>query len=109
MKIFTLMHVGNTDISFPIGNERNSIFALIHSNIWGPSTISNISGARWFVSFIDDYTMVIWIFLLNSKSDVSNVVPNFHTMIKNQFGVHIKRFRSDSARDYCNQTLLSYF
>lgn len=75
-------------LSFPINNKRSSIpFALIHSSIWCPSTIPNISGTRWFVSFIDDCTRVTWIFLLKSKFNISNVVPNFHTMIKNQFGV----------------------
>ena len=30
-------------------------------------------------------------------------------MIKNHFGVKIKRFRSDNAKDYFNQTLMSFF
>lgn len=76
-------------VSFPVRNKRRSIpFALSHSDIWGPSTIPNISGAKWFVSFIDDCTIVTWIILLKSKSDVSSVVLNVLTMIKNQFSVH---------------------
>ena len=38
-------------------------FHMIHSDIWGPSTIPNVSGTRWFVSLIDDCTRVTWIFL----------------------------------------------
>jgi len=30
-------------------------------------------------------------------------------MIRNQFGTAIKRFRSDNAKDYFNQTLSSFF
>ena len=37
------------------------------------------------------------------------MLPNFHNMIQNQFGVKIKRFRSDNARDYFNQILSPYF
>lgn len=33
-------------------------FSLIHSDVWGPSRISSISGKKWFVTFIDDYTRV---------------------------------------------------
>lgn len=100
----------HTRVSFPISNKRSlHPFELIHSDIWGPSTIPNISGSRWFVSLIDDYTRVTWIFLLKHKSDVSRVVPNFHSMIQNQFGVKIKGFRSDNARDYFNQILTPYF
>jgi transposase InsO family protein len=97
-------------VPFSVSNRRSSIpFYLIHSDIWGPSTIPNVSGARWFVSFIDDCTRVTWIFLLKHKSDVNTVLPNFCSMVKNQFGVNIKRFRSDNARDYFNQVLTPYF
>lgn len=97
-------------VSFPVSNKRSSIpFYLIHSDIWGPSPIPNITGAKWFVSFIDDCTRVTWIFLLKHKFDVSTVLPNFCSMIKTQFGVNIKRFRSDNAKDYFNQVLTPYF
>ena len=46
-------------VPFPISYKKSSIpFYLIHNDIWGPSIISNVSGARWFVSFIDDCTHV---------------------------------------------------
>ncbi|XP_040949746.1 protein root UVB sensitive 6 isoform X1 [Gossypium hirsutum] len=96
--------------SFPVSNKRTSTpFTLVHSDVLGPSTISNISGARWFVSFIDDCTRVSWIFLLKQKSDVRSVFPIFYNMIKTQFGAKIKRFRSDNAKDYFNQFLSTYF
>ena len=54
--------------SFIISNKRVSIpFALVHSDIWGPSTFLNISNSRWFVSFIDDCAQVSWIFLFKQK------------------------------------------
>ena len=100
----------HTRVSFPISNKRSSHpFHLIHSDIWGPSTIPNVSGAHWFVSLIDDCTRVTWIFLLKQKSYVSIVIPNFHSMVQNQFGVQGKRFRTDNARDYFNQILSPYF
>jgi len=34
-----------------------------------PSPIPNISGAKLFVSFIDDCTRVTWIFLMKDKSE----------------------------------------
>ena len=100
----------HTRVSFPISNKRSfHPFHLIHSDIWGPSTIPNVFGVCWFVSLIDDCTRVTWIFLLKQKSDVSIVIPNFHSMVQNQFGVKIKSFRTDNARDYFNQILSPYF
>ena len=85
--------------SFQKSNTKTlNPFSLIHSDILGPSTITNISSARWFVSFIDDCTRVTWIYLLKNKSDVGLVIPNFYNMIKTQFDVRIKRFRFDNGR-----------
>lgn len=100
----------HTRVPFPTSNKRStSPFHLIHSDIWGPSSTPNISGARWFVSLIDDCTRVTWLFLLKHKSDVSSIIPNFHSMIQNQFGVKIKSFRTDNARDFFNHNLSSFF
>lgn len=85
-------------------------FRLISFTVtFGGSTVSNISGTKWFVSFIDDCTQVTWVYLLKNKSDVSYVFPNFANMIKTQFNTPIKRFRSDNARDYFNQIMSSFF
>ena len=96
-------------VSFPISNKSSHHFHLIHSDIWGPSTIPNVSRARWFVSLIHDCTQVTWIFLLKQKYDVSIVILNFHSMAQNQFRVQIKSFRTDNARDYFNKILSPYF
>ena len=32
------------------------IFDFIHSDVWGPSSISSIDGFQYFVVFVDDYS-----------------------------------------------------
>ena len=100
----------HTRVSFPISNKRSSFhFFLIHSDIWGPSTIPNILGSRWFVTFIDDCTRGSWIYLLKNKSDVSHIFPIFCTVVQNQFGTKVKKIFSDNAHDYFNQILSQRF
>jgi hypothetical protein len=31
-------------------------FILIHSDVWGPCSVTSMNGAKWFVTFIDCYT-----------------------------------------------------
>ena len=72
----------HTRVFFPMSNKRSPLpFQLIHSGIWGPSNIPNVSDACWFVSLIDDCTRVTWLFLLKQKSEVNTIIPNFHSMI----------------------------
>ena len=33
-----------------------NIFDLIHSDVWGPSSVSSIGGSRYFVVFVDDFS-----------------------------------------------------
>ncbi|KAI4312338.1 hypothetical protein MLD38_037155 [Melastoma candidum] len=54
---------------FPVSEAHSARpFDLIHSDVWGPSPISSVTGARYFVLFIDDATRYTWIYLLNTKS-----------------------------------------
>jgi len=88
-------------VTYPSSNKRNLFpFSLIHSDVWGPTTVPNISGAQWFILFVDDCTRVVWLFLMKHKSEVSTIFPSFYNMIKTQFGVEIKRLRSDNAKDF---------
>jgi len=49
-------------VPFSVNNKMSTFpFYLAHTNIWNPSNVPNISGARWFVTFIDDCTWVTWI------------------------------------------------
>ena len=61
------------------------IFDLIHSDVWGPSPVSNISGSRYFVVFIDDYSRYNWIFHMKHRSKLLQVYSNFAKIIKTQF------------------------
>ncbi|KAF7808226.1 sacsin isoform X2 [Senna tora] len=95
--------------SYPRSSYKPSApFALIHSDIWGPSKIKNISGARWFITFTDDHTRISWVFLLKEKSAAASTFKNFYSMVKNQFNTPIKIFRTDNGREFFNNTLDSF-
>ena len=44
-------------------SKVSQVFELIHSDVWGPFSIS-IDGFKYFVTFIDDFSRVTWIYLL---------------------------------------------
>lgn len=83
-------------------------FALVHSDVWGPSRISTLRNKRWFVTFTDDHTRVCWVFLLKEKSEVAGIFEQFFYMIKNQFNQSIKILRSDNGTEFFNTTLQNF-
>jgi len=75
----------------------------------GSLRVNNISGAKWFISFVDDHTRVTWLFLVKEKSETQSFVPNFHKMIQTRFQAKIQILRSDNAKEYFNSILVEYF
>jgi len=96
--------------TYPSGNTKSvNPFDLVHSDVWGPASSSSISGAKWFVTFIDDCTRVTWIFLMKEKSEVFNLLVRFFHMIKTQFGKSIKHLRFGNGREYINRDMSKFF
>lgn len=83
-------------------------FSLIHSDVWGPSRVNTLTEKRWFISFIDDHTRLTWVFLMKSKSEVSEIFQKFHCMINTQFQTQIQTLKTDNGKEFFNSTLGTY-
>lgn len=92
----------------PLNYKPSKPFTLIHSDVWGPSRIKNISGSRWFVSFIDDHTRLTWLFLMKEKSQVEDIFRRFNSMIQTQFQTKVQILKTDNALEYFKSTLGSF-
>ncbi|RVX11419.1 Retrovirus-related Pol polyprotein from transposon TNT 1-94 [Vitis vinifera] len=88
--------------------KPSTVFSLVHSDVWGPSRIKNISGTRWFVTFVDDHTRVTWVFLMKEKSEVGHIFQTFNRMVQNQFNSKIQVLKSDNAKEYFTSSLSTY-
>ncbi|KAK8921170.1 hypothetical protein KSP39_PZI019934 [Platanthera zijinensis] len=99
--------------SFPSNCTRSSApFILVHSDIWGPYKITSISGYRYFVTFIDDYSRMTWLYLLRDRSELPRVFRAFILETGTQFSAPIRTIRTDNAREYTGHdfaTLCSEF
>ncbi|KAM1157603.1 hypothetical protein ACFX2B_027948 [Malus domestica] len=76
---------------------------LIHSDVCGPMQTSTISGNRYFVTFIDDYSRMCWIYLLRHKSDVFHVFKKFKAMVELQNGYSVKKLRIDRGGEFISK------
>jgi len=50
-----------TSLPRSVTRDASSPFALIHSDIWGPSRVKSTLGFQYFVTFIDDYSRCTWV------------------------------------------------
>ncbi|CAN1754263.1 Retrovirus-related Pol polyprotein from transposon TNT 1-94, partial [Linum perenne] len=91
-----------------IGYRPTHPFSIVHSDIWGPMKIKNVTGARWFVTFIDDHTRHTWTFLMKEKSETKSIFQQFYTMVETQFNTKIQVLKTDNAKDYFNSILSNF-
>lgn len=95
---------------FPLSLNKNSTpFALIHSDVWGPSPITSVFEFKWFELFVDDSTCMTWLYLLKHKDKVLGVFKSFHVMVQTQFFAKIQVLRSDNGGEYVNHRFRKYF
>ena len=68
-------------IPYPISTSVSTFpLQLIFSDVWGPAPKS-IGRHEYYVSFIDDYSKFMWIYLLKCRSDVLQVFKKFRNLL----------------------------
>ena len=45
-------------------HKTKGLLDLIHTDVWGPSPVASIGGARYYVTFIDDFSRRFWVYFL---------------------------------------------
>ena len=72
---------------------------IIHSDVVGPLPQS-VSGARYFVTFIDEFTRFVTATPIKTKSMVLESFKGFQIMFEKQFECTIKCVHSDNGGEY---------
>lgn len=73
---------------------------LLFSDVCGPIQEESIGGNRYFVTFIDDFTRKVWVYLLKRKSEVFETFKRFKALVEKQSERKIKMLRSDGGGEY---------
>ncbi|KAL3834104.1 hypothetical protein ACJIZ3_008840 [Penstemon smallii] len=87
-------------LKFNNSNIRSkAILELIHSDVW-QAPVMSLGGARYYVSFIDDYSRRCWVYPIKKKSDVFSVFKTFKARVKLESEKKIKCMRTDNGGEY---------
>ncbi|KAE8692180.1 putative ROP-interactive CRIB motif-containing protein 6 [Hibiscus syriacus] len=81
-------------------HNTKGIVDYIHSDVWGPSKTSSLGGNHYFVTFVDDFSRRVWVYLMKSKDEVLQIFLKWKNMIENQTGRKIKRLRTNNGGEY---------
>jgi transposase InsO family protein len=63
-------------------------------------TEKSLGGALYFVTFIDDHSRKIFLYVLRNKWQVLDVFKEFHAKTERETGRKLKCIRSDNGGEY---------
>jgi len=63
----------------------------------------SLDGAKYFATFIDDYSRYTETTMLRQQSDVLTAFKNFKKRVEKETGCAIKRLRTDNAKEYTSK------
>ena len=81
---------------------------LIHSDVFGPVKQASVSGMRYMVTFIDDYSRYVWTFFMKEKSETFSKFQEFKTAVEGELRTKICCLRSDNGGEYVSEEFGRY-
>ena len=67
-----------------------------------------LTGNKYVLTFIDDYTRKTWVYFLKQKSEVFEKFYHFKALVEKQSGHYIKVIRTGKGGEYISKYLLHF-
>nr|GEV07766.1 hypothetical protein [Tanacetum cinerariifolium] len=87
-------------LKFKTSSSRSVyVLELVYSDVWQAPVLS-LGGAKYFVSFIDDYSRRCWVYQIKKKSNVFEVFKVYKARVELDSGKKITCLRTDNGGEY---------
>lgn len=83
-------------------SEKHSskILELVHTDLCGPMENKSLGGARYMLTFTDDFSRKTFLYFLKEKSQVAKTFVQFKKAVENETDSKLKCIRSDNGMEY---------
>jgi transposase InsO family protein len=78
---------------------------LLHMDLFGLMAYISIGGSKYCLVNVDDYSRFAWVFFLLEKSQTQETLKRFLRRAQNEFGLRIKKIRSDNGTEFKNSQI----
>jgi hypothetical protein len=94
----------HTSLPFHSSSHRvQHPFDLIHLYLW-TSPVVSVSGSKYYLVILDNFTHYLWTFPLKLKSDTFTTLSNFFAYMSTKFGRTVKTIQCDNRREFDNSS-----
>jgi transposase InsO family protein len=78
---------------------------LLHMDLFGPIAYISIDESKYCLVIVDYYSRFTWVFFLQEKSQIQETLKGFLRQAQNEFGLRIKKIRSDNRTEFKNSQI----
>ena len=82
---------------YRVERKINEKLDLVHTYIWGPTQVSSLGVPHYYVIFINDATIKVWVYFLRHKSDVLQTFKKWRCLVENETSMRLKCLRFDNG------------
>lgn len=99
-----------TRTSFPRQTEfrAKKRLELIHGDLCGPISPPTAGENRYFLLLVDDFSRVMWTYMLKSKDEAFGAFKKFKTFVEKESGDKIKTFRTDRGGEFMSKNFVEF-
>lgn len=97
-----------TKLQFGTRKKSKDILEIVHSDVCGPIDPISHDGDKYFVTFIDDFSNFICVYMLKNKSDVFSCFKEYIQMVQTKFNKRVSTLCCDNGREYVSRDMLQY-
>ncbi|WJX12170.1 hypothetical protein P8452_02697 [Trifolium repens] len=88
--------------------RSSDVLNVVHSDICGPFDVLSTGGNKYFMTFVDEYSRMIWLYHIKTKSDAFEVFKKFKTLVEKQSDKSLKVLRTDGGGEYTSTEFENY-
>jgi hypothetical protein len=97
-----------TRLPFTTSSRAEQAFDLVHCDLW-TSPVLSLSGYKYYLVILDDFSHFLWTFPLRLKSDTFTTITHFFAWVSTQFHRPVRALQCDNGREFDNHASHSFF
>jgi len=84
-------------------HRATQVLERVHSDICGPMRVASVTRARYYLTFIDEFSRFVAVYCITEKSEALNCFLHYKSWAENQTGKRIKCLRTDGGGEYVSK------
>lgn len=86
----------------------SKVLELVHADLCGPITPETASGKGYFLLLVDDFSRVMWVYMLKYKDEALSMFKKFKALVEDGSERKIKVLRTDRGGEFLSKSFVQY-